>query len=613
MAAQNAWMRRVAQNQPGCRLSQGGGRLAIDHASGRIRRPHSASLLAVLAPAALAWAAAAGAATPRAEAVAETGAQSEALTGGLDSPVPSYGPPGATPGIPPDEVLEAEGAVIGEIRIDNQNIFDLNDPKDDLPLFRLANRLHPKTRAHIIRSQLLFSSGDRYQRRLLDESERILRAQSYFYDAWIRAVRYHDGRVDLRVTTRDVWTLNPGFNFGRSGGKNTTGVQLEEINLLGTGATVKLEHQTSIDRTTSQIEVKDARAFDTWTSVDANHANTSDGRLRELTVDHPFYALDTRWAGGASGRDDLQTDSLYDRGQIIDQFQDRHEAVSAYGGWSRGLRNGWVQRWRLGTTYDEHRFAPVRSWTGVTAIPPDRRFLYPWVEFDLVEDDYAKFWNHDQIARTEDFYLGTTASLRLGWADSALGSTRSALVMQGSAGRGFRDGGTSTLLVASTFSGRLEDGTPRNVLLGGSARYYAEQGTHWLFFTTLQGAKGWHLDLENQILLGGDSGLRGYPLRYQDGTARALWTIEQRYFTDWYPFRLFRVGGAVFLDTGRTWGTAPLAAAGLGLLTDAGFGLRFGNARSGLGNVVHVDLAFPFNGDRSIKRVQFLVQTEQQF
>ena len=57
----------------------------------------------------------------------------------------------------------------------------------------------------------------------------------------------------------------------------------------------------------------------------------------------------------------------------------------------------------------------------------------------------------------------------------------------------------------------------------------------------------------------------------------------------------------------------PLAAPSLGLLKDAGFGLRFGNARSGLGNVVHVDLAFPFSGDSSIKKVQFLVQTEQHF
>jgi len=203
--------------------------------------------------------------------------------------------------------------------------------------------------------------------------------------------------------------------------------------------------------------------------------------------------------------------------------------------------------------------------------------------------------------------------VRVGWADSSLGSSRSALMLQSSVVRGFSDGGISTLLLASDFSGRLEKGALVNGLLDGSVRYYLEQGRNWLFYTTLAASRGWRLDLNNQILLGGDSGLRGYPLRYQDGTGRALWTLEQRFFSDWYPFRLFRVGAAVFFDMGRTWGNAPLAAPSLRLLKDAGFGLRFGNARSGLGNIVHVDLAFPFNGDTSIKRVQFVVQTEQSF
>jgi len=201
----------------------------------------------------------------------------------------------------------------------------------------------------------------------------------------------------------------------------------------------------------------------------------------------PFYALDTRWAGGLSGQDDLQTDSLYDRGQITDQFQDQHESVQVYGGWSNGLHNGWVRRWSTGVTYDEHRFSPVSTWTGVTEIPEDRRFLYPWVQFDLLQDDYLKLINHDQIARTEDFYLGTTASVRVGWADSAAGSSHSALLFQSFAGRGFCDGGTSTLLLASDFSGRLENGGDlHNGVLDASVRYYVEQGRNWLFFTTLQ-------------------------------------------------------------------------------------------------------------------------------
>ena len=588
-----------------------GGHSPFDRAFGFARRPAAAPLFALFVfPGPVCASNAASDAAASAEAVALAGTESTATERAMSPP--SYGPPGETPGIPSEAELEAAGALVGEILIDNQNIFNLEDPKDDVKLFRLADHLHGRTHKSIIRDQLLFRSGERYSRRLIDESERILRADSYFYDAWIRPVRYHDGKVDLRVTTRDVWTLNPGFNFGRSGGTNSTGVQLEELNLLGTGIGVKVAHTKNIDRTESQLEVSDMHAFGTWTAVDVNYANLSDGRMHDLTLNHPFYALDTRWAAGLAGRNDQQTDHLYDRGQIIDQFQDRHQAVQVYGGWSRGLQNGWVRRWSSGVTYDEHVFAPVSTWTGVTAIPEDRRFLYPWLQFDLVQDDYLKLWNHDQIARTEDFHLGTTASVRVGWADAALGSSRSALMVQSSAGRGLRSG-SSTLLLAGTLTGRLENGEPRNALLAASVRYYVEQNEHWLFFTALEGTKGWRLDLENQILLGGDNGLRGYPLRYQDGTARALWTLEQRYFTDWYPFRLFRVGAAVFFDSGRTWGSAPLAAPSLGLLKDAGFGLRFGNARSGLGNVVHVDLAFPFNGDNSIQRVQFLVQTEQHF
>jgi outer membrane protein assembly factor BamA len=512
--------------------------------------------------------------------------------------------------------------VIGNVAIDNENIFNLDDPKDDKALFRLADHLHVKTRASVIRHQLLFKSGDHYSRRMLDESERILRQEGYFYDAWIRAVRYHDGKVDVVVTTKDVWTLNPGFNFGRSGGANSSGVKLEDSNMLGTGADVSLSYSSNVDRTATQISFNDQHAFGTWTSVAANFANLSDGYQREFTVQRPFYAFDTRWAAGVYGIHDLQTDSLWDRGQIIDQFQDMHQGAQVYVGLSQGLRDGWVHRWSTGITYDEHRFAPLPSFLDthpissdphfVYVLPQDRRFLYPWVQYDLIQDDYLRLFNHDQIGRTEDFYVGTAASVRAGFASSSFGSSSTAILFQSSATRGFRRG-RSTLLLYGDFSGRLSEGKLYNGIADASIRYYVEQSKNWLFFTTFLGTKGWRLDLDNQILLGGDNGLRGYPLRYQNGTGRVLWTVEQRYFTDWYPFRLFRVGGAVFFDAGRTWGTAPLGQPSLGLLKDAGFGLRFGNARSGLGNVVHVDLAFPFEATGNISRVQFLIQTEAHF
>src|SRR5690606_17772028 len=111
----------------------------------------------------------------------------------------------------------------------------------------------------------------------------------------------------------------------------------------------------------------------------------------------------------------------------------------------------------------------------------------------------------------------------------------------------------------------------------------------------------------------GDNGLRGYPLRYQAGTASALLTLEERFYTDWQPLKLVNVGAAVFVDAGRTWGPDEFAAAPAGWLADIGVGLRLGSARSGLGNVLHVDLAFPLNRSNDIDGMQLLIETRKSF
>ncbi|MGB5410671.1 MAG: BamA/TamA family outer membrane protein, partial [Woeseiaceae bacterium] len=152
-----------------------------------------------------------------------------------------------------------------------------------------------------------------------------------------------------------------------------------------------------------------------------------------------------------------------------------------------------------------------------------------------------------------------------------------------------------------------------NLALDLSASYYKRQSEKRLLFVQLSGTYGENLDLDQYLILGGDNGLRGYPLRYQSGDKRAQLTIEQRYFTDWYPFRLFHVGGAVFFDAGRTWGVSPVGASSDGWLRDVGLGLRIGNSRSGLGRMTHIDLAFPLDGGDDIADVQFLVSTRKSF
>jgi hemolysin activation/secretion protein len=146
-----------------------------------------------------------------------------------------------------------------------------------------------------------------------------------------------------------------------------------------------------------------------------------------------------------------------------------------------------------------------------------------------------------------------------------------------------------------------------------SGHYYRRNLEKHLFSVSLNALATNNLDPENQVLLGGDNGLRGYPIRYQAGENRVVLNVEQRFFTDWYPWRLLRVGWAVFADAGRVTGQDPRATPPLGLLRDVGIGLRLTSPRAAGNRVVHIDLAFPLDGDESIDSVQFVVETKRSF
>ena len=161
--------------------------------------------------------------------------------------------------------------------------------------------------------------------------------------------------------------------------------------------------------------------------------------------------------------------------------------------------------------------------------------------------------------------------------------------------------------------GRLVSDGLENTVLSAKARFYSRQSERRTLFAGVAADAGNNLDLDNPLELGGDTGLRGYPLRYQRGEQRLLFTVEQRYYTDIYLFRIFRLGGAVFFDMGRTWGDNPAGEPGQGWLRDVGFGLRFANTRTSIGKVIHVDVAFPLDGDDDIDSVQLLLEGKRSF
>ncbi|HTE41452.1 MAG TPA: hypothetical protein VK629_11515 [Steroidobacteraceae bacterium] len=522
--------------------------------------------------------------------------------------------------VPDSAALEAQHATLGEIRVVNGDVFATETPEENHWFYRLANRLHIETRPNVIRQQLLFKSGEPYSDRLLRESERILRGNRYLFDADIVPVAFHDGVVDVEVRTRDVWTFKPGINFGRTGGSNTSGFELQESNLLGFGKEVTVARRETVDRTSNEYRYFDPHVLGSWTRFAGSYAINSDGRRRAATIDRPFYSLDTQWAAGAGALDWDRTDQRYNLGVVVDEFRHEQEVLEARGGWSAGRHNDWVRRVNFGVRYELDEFAPTNSLFSAAVLPQDRKLAYPFIGLTLFNDQYEERRNEDQIERTEDRYTGTFVQASVGIAQSEWGSDRDAWIWRATGGSAFESAlRVHTLRLSIGASGRIEDGESRNVIGDAEGRYYWRVTERQLFFASLRGTAVEQLDAEKQLLLGGDTGLRGYPLRFQDGTSQALLTLEHRVFTKYYLFRLFHVGGAVFFDAGRSWGRGnapPLATSeptNQGLLTDAGFGLRFGSSRSAFGNVIHVDLAFPFNGPNTINRMQFIVESKTSF
>jgi Omp85 superfamily domain len=510
--------------------------------------------------------------------------------------------------------LEEAHARIGTISIVTENIFDPKNPKENRRIHHWANAIHVVTRPKVIRTQLLFETGDTYSTQRIEETERLLRSNRYLREAKVSATDLNDGTVDLEVRTSDVWTLDPTVSFGRKGGVNRGGVGLKEFNLLGTGASIGIGYKSDVDRDTLALKFFDRNIFSTRYTLLTEYANASDGYAHRFGFERPFFALDTKRAGGIMIQGGRQTESLYDNGEIAAQFEHKFDTHQAWYGWSSGLSNNWSRRYQAGVGYDAHEYTTLSDGLYPQAqIADDRRYLYPFVGIEILQDDYVTTRNFDQMNRTEDRHLGMRASLKLGYASRSLGSTSDAWLIEGHFSDTLFRSKKSTLVTSADLSGRIDSGAVENALLSMLARYDKRQSEKRLFHVSLEARAGKNLDLENTLYLGGDTGLRGYPLRYQAGDSSLLFSVEQRMFTDWYPFHLFNIGGAVFFDAGKTWGADPVDGMNYGWLRNVGVGLRIGSTRSGLGRMIHIDLAYPLDGGPDISKVQLLVESRTGF
>ena len=420
--------------------------------------------------------------------------------------------------------------------------------------------------------------------------------------------------ADIEVTVQEVWTTNPGISFGRSGGENTGGIKLQELNLLGLGKQLTFELAQDADRSFYTVHWRDPGVRGSRWITDVALRESNDGQGWSVMAQRPFYALDTRWSAGLALQQDETVDPVYRLGERVAGYGRQADFAEVSYGRSDGLRNGWSRRTTFGLRREHAEFGIAPDEPAPDVMPEDRRLDYPFLRFEAVQDDFETTRNRDQIARTEDQRFGLRYALEAGWSTPALGADRSGLLLHAEASRGWRLGLDDTMFADAALTTRVEGGAAVDGLLSGGLRYYHPTGPRGVFFA---GFIGRHRPRPRRRPRADDR------RRHRPSRLSAAIPGRQRHgardrraalFTKFSLWQLADVGAAVFFDMGRAWGESPMGPSeNLGLLKDVGFGLRLGSSRSALGNVVHLDVAFPLDGSRTIDDVQFLVQTKASF
>lgn len=519
--------------------------------------------------------------------------------------------PGASPG-----ASQRNGVApiyVADIEIRRGDVFDLSKPEENIAIYRFANRIHYRTRESVIRKLLLFKTGDPFNPRLLEESERILRANKYIYEASVRVRAYHGDTVDILVQTRDAWTLTGSVNYSRLGGADRYGFELEETNLVGYGKELKLKHKSNVDRQEDILHYKDNQLLGSNANLSLDYIDKSDGLTYEFILEKPFHSLDSKWSLGFVAFNDERTDFLYEFGEVINEYNHQAENYGIFGGLSDGYIDSFVYRWRYGLSKNSDYFAATEGTVAGVPLPEDKNLVYPWIGLSVTEDRMIKTRQVRHIQRTEDINLGNNVEFSLGWSDEQFGATENSAIFSVKAASVFTMSHRHMMMVSAESGGRVSDGKGKSIISKFMAEYFLPNFDSNVFYMALSGEYGVNLDANEQITLGGDSGLRGYPLRYQDGDRKFLLTFEQRHYTQWHWFQLFHVGALVFADVGRAWFPQEQRQGTSDILGDVGLGLRITSSRGARGIVLHLDLAFPLNGDDSIDDVQFLVTSSEFF
>ncbi|MEW6412934.1 MAG: hypothetical protein AB1483_10765 [Candidatus Zixiibacteriota bacterium] len=489
-----------------------------------------------------------------------------------------------------------DGVLIDSVVIDNRNVYNTDEESYSHFIFKLANKLHITTRKYIIERELLLGEGDPYSAVLAEESARNIRNGLNVYDAWIEPVTLPDGSLLLRVVTVDQWSFSGGVNYSREGNETRWQIGVEEKNFLGNNQFLSLYYYSQSDDD-DYVESKffENRLLGKPYQVGLTFSNNPVAEVQSLSFGRPFYDLGqhTAFSGvlsAYSGRRDVYNDSIRIGESYVDG--DQFDASYAYrlGDHSRKLRLQVNYQYRYERNSEQTIFstAPEDSLLARSNFADDSLFHYVGLEAKASKFDYVKMRKIDGFAYTEDFIVGYFAQAEYGRAFNSDFKLHQYDLARFMISRYTADGSNLLRLDYVHYLWFYTDKQLRHMaqFIG---RYYRRVNGVVTLALNVSYLSDWDASGRNNLILGGNTGIRGYDKYFKTGNRRAVLNVESRFFTN-IKILSALFGAVAFADFGNVWKDDEEISL-KGMHSSVGVGLRIGFEKS-TKNIVRIDLAF---------------------
>jgi len=485
-------------------------------------------------------------------------------------------------------------------------------------VYDVGNKLHIESRPGTIRRRLLFQEGDTVTKSLLLEAEKSLRQEEFLADAIIEVMRWEDGTAHIIVTTYDQWTTVPGFSINRLGGKWIYWVGPVESNLFGTGQRLGFFVGHDQIRDTRWLDYANNALTPERLRFASHAAWLSDGYSTLFSLSKPLESRNSRWSFSSSfAADKTSEDVFFDANRLSSlpdslrrklggdyyiQTQFKH-VVTQDANLSVTRSFGYHTKLSVSPTFDwEDRYNAGEVITNVPLYQyarPPLSALHPYERHDYLlglslsvyQYDYKTVQNFNNLKWSETLETGWRLSTKVAKDQSWLGARNDDWYLSHAAV--FNDAWWDSFFMNTSAS--LHYFVSPNGFDDGYASAFGEMQWKPVYLTSSFLAVTWNhffaSERSQQVLLGEDNGLNGYPSFYFAGQARILIEAEQRLFP---PFEIGTVvpALAVFANAGNTF-PAYADFDWDKLHYSVGLGLRLGASKSTQKVVNHVNLSWP--------------------